>query len=626
KYEIYNHPSIMTRLSGILRSSRNIRCNIKPSEKVVRSFDALRTVNKSTQITSAIPLNLSNNNSFLPFLYPPFFRKNLIHHHCNRRFSSIFNSNEENSQDRKLNEAMDEGEMIEEETRPKVLLLRKLSRQKLASLYKQRRLLVRRKSKIRKQARIFMEQLRLGKDISERQKFQALFLSSQMKAISKIIASQQKLEFVQLTNFRQKEISEETFSKLDTRTSEEIEEKTEEWKKFVDDYTPLRLIRALLSSRNSKSKYWRIHEIFEELLHDSDNLKSVSLHDLRRLAEYFSKIHPPHTVSVLEAALDHGFKLTHDDYHLLLVSHRKTKDRLGIMETFEEMRGKGFTLRAVDYSELLRCLMGKGGKDTDLAKRYLSEVRSQHFRLDMDAYAALIDGFIVNNDVFYAGQIFIDFVKEGLVAPGIIFPKKPVDMSGGGIRKCIPANNIKNIDNEVINHDDIAINKKDEYSEVVKMPSWQTSLLEEIYTILLQTFIHQNDLDKAKKFYGKLLTVNPSPDFELVQMMVDACLNRNEMTTARLLLKRTRTSNLGCIYGQVIEYCAKQKKFKYLWMVYAQSLDRQITLSEKTYKLMLLAYYQEGYFTDMLTLYKESKFLGYFRKDLYIHNLVARIL
>ncbi|CAG8561159.1 16482_t:CDS:2, partial [Acaulospora morrowiae] len=54
--------------------------------------------------------------------------------------------------------------------------------------------------------------------------------------------------------------------------------------------------------------------------------------------------------------------------------------------------------------------------------------------------------------------------------------------------------------------------------------------------------------------------------------MVDACLNPNEMTTARLLLKHTRTSNLGCIYGL------------------------------------------------------ESKFLGYFRKDLYIHNLVARIL
>ncbi|CAG8629942.1 12956_t:CDS:2 [Acaulospora morrowiae] len=41
---------------------------------------------------------------------------------------------------------------------------------------------------------------------------------------------------------------------------------------------------------------------------------------------------------------------------------------------------------------------------------------------------------------------------------------------------------------------------------------------------------------------------------------------------------------------------------------------------------MLLTYYQEGYFTGVLTLYKESKFLGYFRKDLYIHNIVARIL
>ncbi|CAG8518850.1 14656_t:CDS:2 [Acaulospora morrowiae] len=526
---------------------------------------------------NAIKWNLRENK---------YLRENYLDKSVGNALAKVLYKNttlKKNDKGRKLNEAnfpssMDEEEMTEE-TRPKVLLLRKLSRQKLASLYKQRRLLVRRKSKIRKQARILMEQLRLGKDISERQKYQALFISSQMKAVSKIIASQQKLEFVQLTNLRQKEISEETFSKLDTRTSEEIEEKTEEWKKIVSDYTPLRLIRALLSSRNSKSKYWRIYEIFEELLHDPDNLKGASLHDLRRLAEYFSKIHPPHTVSVLEAALDQGFNLTHDDYHLLLVSHRKTKDRLGIVEAFEEMRGKGFALRAVDYSELLRCLMSKGGKDTGLAKRYLNEVRSQQFRLDMDAYAALIDGFIVNNDVFYAGQIFMDFVKEGLAAPGIIFPKKPVDMSGS-----------------------------------------------EIYTILVQTFIHQNDLDKAKKFYGKLLTVNPSPDFELVQMIVDACLNRNEMITARLLLKRTRTSNLGCIYGQVIEYCAMRKKFKHLWMVYAQSLDRKITLSEKTYRLMLLAYYQEGYLTDVLTLYRESKFLGYFRKDLYIHNLVARIL
>ncbi|CAG8607793.1 6785_t:CDS:2 [Acaulospora morrowiae] len=99
-----------------------------------------------------------------------------------------------------------------------------------------------------------------------------------------------------------------------------------------------------------------------------------------------------------------------------------------------------------------------------------------------------------------------------------------------------------------------------------------------------------------------ILAIAYRPDFELVQMMVDACLNRNEMTTARLLSKHTRTSNLGCIYGQA---------------------NLIIRKNIQTNAINVLS---RSYLTDVLTLYNESKFLGYFRKDLYIHNFVARIL
>ncbi|CAG8584660.1 11168_t:CDS:2 [Acaulospora colombiana] len=514
----------------------------------------------------------------------------------------------------------------EEDTRPKVLLLRKFTRQKMNSLYRQRRLLVRRKPKIRRQAKILGKQLKLGEDTSEKQKYQAQIIAGKIKSISKAIATQQELGFDRQKYLHQKEILRQTFAQMDTRTPEEIKEKSKEWEKNVDRSTPLRLIRSFLASTKGKMNGRKVQEVFGELLYNTNDFTDASLYDLQRLAKYFSKTHPPHAVSVLEAALDHGFKLTYDDYHLLLVLLRKIKDRLGIVKIFEEMKKKGFCLQAADYSELLRCLMGKGGKCIELAKKYLVEAKSQYFILDRNAYAALIDGFIERNDISYAGNIFVDFVKEGLAPPCIILPKGLKDNNDS--IKNVPDHGNKDINvtiNNKISKYDIS-NDKIEHLEVIKMPSWQRALLGEIYAILFQTFIHENDLDKAKKFYGKLISINPSPDLELVQMMMEACLNGNEVMTAKFLLKRTSTPNIGRAYGQVLEYCAKWKRFKHLWVVYSQSLDQEIILSEKTYRHMILAYCQEGYSTDALSLYRKSKLLGYFRKDLYLHNLLARIL
>ncbi|CAG8520986.1 5447_t:CDS:2 [Diversispora eburnea] len=552
----------MTRINSI----SNIRCRHGSSSKVSCQFFPRLTsnelINSCRMFDNSILIK-----STMPFLYPSLFHHNSIRHlhesNYNLSFSNCFLSSRKLStkNDNNCNNRIITNDTYNRNFLPKNI--KKFSEIQMNSLYKERSELIRRLQKIRKQGRLFEKNRKIGRDISKQQEHKTQKITEQLKIINQIITSQQKYAHISPKYANQKEIVDLTVRLKDTRTPKEIEEKTLQWKRNVDS-VPLRLIRTYLSSGYSKKDFRKVYEIFEELLYNSGDFKNASLNDLQRLAAYFAKIHTPYAISVLKAALNNGFELTYNDYHILLISFRKIKDQISVVRIFQEMKEKKFLLQAEDYNEVLRCLMSKGSKNIDLAKIYLAEAKSKYFRLNCDTYVTLIDGFIENKDVLGA--------------------------------------------------------------ETILMPLWKRYLLEEIYNIFIQTFIYYKDLDKAKKFYRKLLNINSSPDFEIVQIIIESCLNNNEVMAANNLLKHTNTSNIAYLYAQVLEYCTKYKKFKYLWITYVQSLNKQIQLPESIYKKLIITYCQEGYSPDVLILYKEAKSLGYFCENLFIHNLVAQVL
>ncbi|RHZ76479.1 hypothetical protein Glove_197g61 [Diversispora epigaea] len=624
----------MTRINSI----SSIRCSHGSSSKVRCQFLSRlgSLINSCRMFDNSILLQPIKSS--MPFLYPSFFYHNSIRQlhdsNYNLSFSNFFlpsrklstkndnNCNNKiitNDTNNKFNKSKILPPIRDITADPnKVILpknIRKFSEPQMNSLYKKRRHLIRRQPKIMKQGKLFEKNKKIGKDIFKQQEQKTQEIKEQLKSINQIITSQQKYTLVSPKYANQKKIVDLTVLLKDTRTPEEIEKKTLQWKRNIDS-VPLRLIRTCLSSGYSKKDFRKVYEIFEELLYNSGDFKNASLNDLQRLAAYFAKTHTPYAISVLKAALNNGFELTYNDYHLLLISFRKIKDQISAVRIFQEMKEKKFILQAEDYNEVLRCLMREGAKNIDLAKKYLAEAKLRYFKLNRDTYITLIDGFIENKDVLGASQLFVNFVKEGLAAPNVFLPKNfNANLNNNN-------NNNKSYSNDNENNISNNIN----HSEIILMPLWERYLLEEIYTIFIQTFIYYKDLDKAKKYYRKLLNINSSPDFEMVQIIIESCLNNNEIMAANNLLKHTKTSNIAYLYAQILEYCAKCKKFKYLWMTYVQSLNKQIQLPESIYRKLIITYCQEGYSPDVLILYNEAKSLEYFCKDLFIHNLVAQVL
>ncbi|CAG8713608.1 6435_t:CDS:1, partial [Dentiscutata heterogama] len=327
-------------------------------------------------------------------------------------------------------------------------------------------------------------------------------------------------------------------------------EKYNEWKK-LNDNIPLRLIKIFLSSdHNIKVKSHspkRALMIFKELL-NKDQLRDVPFDDIQRLAGYFSKVHSRNAIFVLESALEHGFQLTYSDYHMLIVLYGNIKDSIGAIRIIEKMKSLGFELTSEDYCELLQCIMSKGG-DILLAKKYLNEMKSKNFHLNYHAYADLINGFIEHGDIKGAGQLFVDMLREGLSAPNIFMPNSQ---------------------------------NPDKLAESNSLTTWEKTLLEQIYIILIQTFVYHDNLHQAKKYYDKLLGINSAPDPEIVNVIINSCLNRGEIILAKNLLKRTGTINIEHVYMQIFKKCVQEKKFFALWTMYEQALDKKIPLSKET--------------------------------------------
>ncbi|CAG8604895.1 5130_t:CDS:2 [Racocetra fulgida] len=322
-------------------------------------------------------------------------------------------------------------------------------------------------------------------------------------------------QVIELERKRLKEVSKKIWEKQppppqylysDARTDQKVEKYIIEWKKLSDNI-PLRLIKIFLSSdHNIKVKSHgpkQAFMIFKELL-SKGQLRDVPFYDIQRLAGYFAKVHQRNAIFVLEAALEHGFKLSYFDYHMLIVLYRKIKDRIGAIRTIEEMKNLGFELTSEDYCELLQCIMSNSG-DILLAKKYLNEMKSKKLHLSYNAYMELINGFIEHNDIRGAGQLFINMIQEGLAAPNIFIPN---DQNSD---KPMESNNLIN---------------------------WEKNLLKQIYIIFIQTFVHHDNLHQAKKYYDKLLGVNSAPDPEIVKIMINSCLNRREIILAKHLLKQ----------------------------------------------------------------------------------------
>ncbi|CAG8489370.1 21229_t:CDS:2 [Cetraspora pellucida] len=410
-------------------------------------------------------------------------------------------------------------------------------------------------------------------------------------------------QVIELERKRLKEVSKKIWEKQppppqylynDARTEQKVE-KYIEWKK-LNENIPLRLIKTFLSSY----QYIKVKShgpkqafmIFKELLLNKDQLKDVPFDDIQRLAGYFAKVHPRNAIFVLEAALEHGFKLSYSDYHMLIVLYGKIQDRIGAIRTIEEMKRLGFELTSEDYCDLLQCIMNNGS-DILLAKKYLNEMKSKNLHISYNAYVDLINGFVEHNDIRGAGQLFIDMLQEGLAAPNIFMPN---DQNSD---KSAKSNNLTN---------------------------WEKTLLEQIYIIFIQTFVHNDNLHQAKKYYDKLLDINSAPDPEIVNIIINSCLNRGEIILAKQLLKRTVTTNVESAYMQIFKKCIQEKNFLTLWTMYEQALDKEIPLSKETYYFLILHCCHEGSSTDAYILYNDARSKGFLADNLYVHNKLLQIL
>ncbi|KAF0510178.1 pentatricopeptide repeat-containing protein [Gigaspora margarita] len=405
---------------------------------------------------------------------------------------------------------------IQNDEAPKVIIKptqMKVSQKLMSKLYKTRRRLVKRTQSVHKISKLKKE------------------IRMQRKDSSKLD------QVIELERKRLKEVSKKIWEKqppppqyLYTRTERKVE-KYIEWKK-VNDNIPLRLIKIFLSSDyNIKVKSHSPKQalmIFKELL-NKGQLRDVPLYDIQRLAGYFAKVHTRNAIFVLEAALEHEFQLTYSDYHMLIILYRKIKDRIGAIRIIEKMKSLGFELISEDYCELLQCIISKDG-DILLAKKYLNEMKSKNLHINYHTYADLINGFIEHGDIKGAGQLFIDMLREGLAAPNIFIPNKQ---------------------------------NSDKLAESNNLLTWEKTLLEQIYIILTQTFVYYDNLHQAKKYYDKLLSINSAPDPEILNIIINSCLNRGEIILAKNLLKRTDTTKYSTMTWQYVRMLKRIRMLGY---------------------------------------------------------------
>jgi pentatricopeptide repeat protein len=364
-----------------------------------------------------------------------------------------------------------------------------------------------------------------------------------------------------------------------------IKERSIQWKKRMDNMCIREIKRNLVSLE--KRNIEMVYSIIEKILYKPKLLDNLNILEIRKLVKFFSKKNPLYAITILEAVRDYEFKLEHQDYSMMLKLYRVLENNhIGAMYTLEVLKNQGFNPSKEDYFNLLRVIIIKGVSLKQVFN-YIEEMASKDYQVDHYINSLIINRLIELNNITAAGKIFMDMISKGQVTHGLILPDifKKQDESLGDL-----------------------------------------SLYVTIYSVLIQTFINQDHYNKAVEFYRKLLNKYSIPDIQIVEIMISACLVRNDIKVAQEFLINTQTPNINHIYFNTMKHCIKNRNFKDLFKLYEISWYKNITFTEREYHDLIYSLCIEECATDSFIIYKDARSKGFLKEDLFIFNKLLKIM
>ncbi|GES76197.1 pentatricopeptide repeat-containing protein At5g61990, mitochondrial-like [Rhizophagus clarus] len=282
--------------------------------------------------------------------------------------------------------------------------------------------------------------------------------------------------------------------------------------------------------------------------------------------------------------------MDHEDYSMMLKLYRILEDNhIGAMYTFEVLKAQGFNPSLEDYLNLLRIIIIKGVSFQQVFN-YIEEMASKDYQVNHYVNSLIINRLIEQNNITAAGKIFMDMIAKGQVTHGLILPD---------------------------------IFKKQQESDE---SSEDLSLYVTIYSVLIQTFINHDHYNKAVEFYRKLLNKYLTPDIQIVETMIIACLIRNDIKVAQEFLFHTQTPNINHIFFHAMNHCIKNRNFKDLFKLYEISWYKNVTFTEREYHDLIYSLCIEDCATDSFIIYKDARSKGLLKDNLFIFNKLLRIM
>ncbi|CAI2180589.1 17551_t:CDS:1 [Funneliformis geosporum] len=367
-----------------------------------------------------------------------------------------------------------------------------------------------------------------------------------------------------------------------------IKERRKQWEKSMSDVYIRTIKRILVSIKRHDAE--RIYTIIENVLYQPDLFRCLSILEIRKLAEFFSKKHPSYAIAILEAARDYELGLSHQDYSMMLKLYRMLEDHhIGAMYTLDILKAQGFNPSLEDYLNLLNVLIMKG-VSLQQVLNYIEEMTAKNFQMDYYVTSLLIDRLMEQNNIAVAGDLFMSMITKRQTTHGLILPEIFMRQQEG------------------------------------EESSRDLSLYVTIYSVLIQTFISHDHYDKAMEFYWKLLDKQPSPDDQIVEMMISACLVRNDAKTVQKFLQHTQTPAISHVYFQAMGHCIKNRNFKDLFKLYEISWEKNVIFTEQEYHNLIYSLYIADCVTDAFRVYKDARSKGLLSSDLFIHNKLLRAL
>ncbi|CAG8635978.1 14368_t:CDS:1 [Funneliformis caledonium] len=367
-----------------------------------------------------------------------------------------------------------------------------------------------------------------------------------------------------------------------------VMERTKQWEQSMSDVCIRTIKRILVSIERHDAE--KVYTIIENILYQPELFRCLSILEIRKLVEFFSVNHPSYAIAVLEAARDYELGLSHQDFSTMLKLYRMLEDHhIGAMYTLDVLKVQGFNPSLEDYLNLLRVIIMKGVSLQQVLS-YIEEMTAKDYQMDYYVNSLLIDRLMEQNNIAVAGELFMSMIAKRQTTHGLILPEIFMRQQEG------------------------------------EESSRDLSLYVTIYSVLIQTFISHDHYDKAVEFYWKLLDKQSSPDDQIVEMMISACLVRNDAKTVRKFLRHTQTPAISHIYFQAMDHCVKKRNFKDLFKLYEISWEKNVIFTEQEYHNLIYSLYIADCVTDAFRLYKDARSKGLLSRDLFIHNKLLRAM